>query len=71
MGKFPNNLGYFSIRRSLLDGECTLSDGGEAARRIEHLRRAIEGREQFRKLAAGDSDFDPIREESAFKELVG
>jgi tetratricopeptide (TPR) repeat protein len=50
---------------------CCESLGGRKEDAIEHLRRAIESREQFRKLAAGDSDFDPIREEPAFKELVG
>jgi hypothetical protein len=38
---------------------------------IEHLRGAIERSERFRSFAAGDSDFDPIREEPAFKELSG
>jgi tetratricopeptide (TPR) repeat protein len=50
---------------------CCESLGGHKEEAIEHLRRAIAGREQFRKLASGDSDFDPIREEPAFKELVG
>jgi hypothetical protein len=31
---------------------------------------AIESSELFRSLAAGDSDFDPIREDAAFKKLV-
>ena len=38
---------------------------------IEHLRQAIEGSELFRDYAKGDSDLDPIREEPAFRELVG
>ena len=38
---------------------------------IEHLRLAIDRRQQLRSLATEDSDFDPIREEAAFKELVG
>ena len=37
---------------------------------IKHLRLAIDRKEPFRSLAAEDSDFDPIREEAAFKELV-
>ena len=37
---------------------------------IRHLRLAIDRHEPFRSLAAGDSDFDPIRDEAAFKELV-
>ena len=38
---------------------------------VEHLRLAIDRAVQVRSLAAGDSDFDPIRDEPAFKELVG
>ena len=37
---------------------------------VDHLRRAIETREQLRDLAKDDSDFDPIRDEPAFKELI-
>jgi hypothetical protein len=38
---------------------------------IRHLRAAIGASEQFREYAAGDSDFDPIREEPGFKEAIG
>jgi mannose-6-phosphate isomerase-like protein (cupin superfamily) len=38
---------------------------------IRHLGQAIERSEQFRPMAAEDSDFDPIRDEAGFKELVG
>ena len=37
---------------------------------IEHLRRAIEAWPDFRSLAAKDSDFDSIRNEPGFQELV-
>ena len=37
---------------------------------IKHLRLAIDRKESFRSLAAEDSDFDPIRDKTAFKELV-
>ena len=37
---------------------------------IEHLRAAIDLREEFRPMAAEDSDFDPIRDQ-AFRDLVG
>ena len=37
---------------------------------IKHLRLAIDGNEPFRPMAAEDSDFDAIRDEPAFKELV-
>jgi tetratricopeptide (TPR) repeat protein len=50
---------------------CCESLAGRTADAIEHLRLAIDRTEQFRSLAAGDSDFDPIREEPAFKELIG
>ncbi|HEX2588435.1 MAG TPA: hypothetical protein VHL51_09230 [Gaiellales bacterium] len=50
---------------------CLESLAGRPQRALEHLRRAIEGSERFREFARGDSDFDPIREEPAFKELVG
>jgi tetratricopeptide (TPR) repeat protein len=50
---------------------CCESLAGRTADAIEHLRLAIERMEQFRSMAAEDSDFDPIREEPAFKELVG
>ncbi len=49
---------------------CCESLTGRTEDAIEHLRRAIEGSERFRAYAAGDSDFDPIREEPAFRELV-
>jgi tetratricopeptide (TPR) repeat protein len=50
---------------------CCESLAGRTDDAIEHLRLAIEGSERFRSLATGDSDFDPIRDEPAFKELVG
>ncbi len=50
---------------------CSESLAGRKDDAIEHLRQAIERSERFRSYAAGDSDFDPIREEPAFKELVG
>jgi tetratricopeptide (TPR) repeat protein len=50
---------------------CCESLAGRTADAIEHLRVAIERAERFRSFAAGDSDFDPIRADPAFKELVG
>jgi tetratricopeptide (TPR) repeat protein len=50
---------------------CCESLAGRTADAIEHLRLAIDRAEQFRSLAVGDSDFDPIRDEPGFKELVG
>ena len=50
---------------------CCESLAGENAAAVEHLRRAIELSQQFRESAGEDSDFDPIREDGAFRELVG
>jgi hypothetical protein len=50
---------------------CCESLAGRTADALEHLRLAVERSERARAFAAGDSDFDPIRNEPAFKELVG
>ena len=50
---------------------CCESRAGRTAAAIQHLRRAIERHEDIRSLAAGDPDLDPIRDEPAFRELVG
>jgi mannose-6-phosphate isomerase-like protein (cupin superfamily) len=50
---------------------CCEALAGRKEDAIQHLRQAIERSEQFRPMAAEDSDFDPIREEPGFKELVG
>ena len=50
---------------------CCESLAGRRADAIEHLRLAIERSDRSRALAAGDSDFDSIRDDPAFKELVG
>jgi hypothetical protein len=50
---------------------CCESLAGRTTDAIEHLRRAIERSERSRAFARGDSDFDPIRDDPAFKELVG
>lgn len=50
---------------------CCESLAGRKEDAIEHLRRAIELSERSREWARGDSDFDPIRDDPAFKELVG
>jgi hypothetical protein len=50
---------------------CCESLAGQTANAIEHLRLAIDRAERCRSFAAGDSDFDPIRDEPAFKALVG
>ena len=50
---------------------CCESLAGRPADAIEHLRLAIDRAQRFRTYARGDSDFDPIRDEPEFKELVG
>jgi hypothetical protein len=50
---------------------CCESLAGQAAEAVEHLRTAIGRQESFRSAAAKDSDFDPIRGDAAFKDLVG
>jgi tetratricopeptide (TPR) repeat protein len=50
---------------------CAESLAGRPSDAIEHLGRAIELSERFRAFAQEDSDFDPIRDEPAFRELVG
>ena len=50
---------------------CCESLAGRTADAIEHLRLAIERSASCASLAANDPDFDPIREDPAFKELVG
>jgi tetratricopeptide (TPR) repeat protein len=49
---------------------CCESLAGRTADAIEHLRLAIDRMERLRSLAADDSDFDPIRKEPAFEELM-
>jgi tetratricopeptide (TPR) repeat protein len=50
---------------------CVESLAGRTDDALDHLRRSIEQSDRFRSYAKDDSDFDPIRDEPAFKELVG
>jgi tetratricopeptide (TPR) repeat protein len=50
---------------------CCESMAGRTGDAVEHLRRSIEMSERFRAYAKGDTDLDPIRDEPAFKELIG
>src|SRR3954471_6335774 len=50
---------------------CCESLAGRTSDAIDHLGRAIERSEQSRSYAKDDSDFDPIRDEPGFKELIG
>ena len=55
----------------LYDLACCESMAERPADAIEHLRAAIAPNEEFRSMAAEDSDFDPVRDQSAFSDLVG
>jgi hypothetical protein len=50
---------------------CCESLLGRTDDALDHLRRAIASSERMRALAREDSDLDPIRDEPAFKALVG
>jgi quercetin dioxygenase-like cupin family protein len=50
---------------------CLEALTGRKTDALEHLGQAIGLSEQFRDFAQGDSDLDSIRDEPAFKELVG
>ena len=58
-------LGYL-----LYNTACCESLAGRTGDAVEHLRRAIELWEGCRAMARDDSDFDPIRDEPAFAELM-
>jgi tetratricopeptide (TPR) repeat protein len=49
---------------------CCESLAGRTADAVEYLRQAIDMWEGCRELATGDSDFDPVRNEPSFDELV-
>jgi tetratricopeptide (TPR) repeat protein len=49
---------------------CCESLAGHPSDAIDHLRQAIERSPRFRDFAKDDSDFDPIRDEPAFKALL-
>jgi hypothetical protein len=61
-GEYPNLLYNLA---------CCESLAGRRDDALEHLRRAIELWGGARALARGDSDFDSIRDEPGFQELVG
>jgi quercetin dioxygenase-like cupin family protein len=50
---------------------CCESLAGQKAEALEHLRVAIERSGRIRQFAATDSDFDPLRDDPAFIELMG
>jgi tetratricopeptide (TPR) repeat protein len=50
---------------------CCESRAGRTTDAIEHLRNAVEMWEGCREMAKEDSDFDPIRDEPTFEQLIG
>ena len=50
---------------------CCEALAGRTDDAIEHLRHAADRSEELRRYAKEDSDFDAIRDEPAFKEIVG
>ena len=50
---------------------CCEALAGRTDDAIEHLRHAADRSEELRRYATEDSDFDRIRDEPAFKEIVG
>ena len=49
---------------------CCESLAGRTADALDHLRQSVERSERSRAYAKDDPDFDPIRDEPAFKELI-
>jgi tetratricopeptide (TPR) repeat protein len=49
---------------------CAESMSGRTDEALEHLRRSLERGERFRELARTDTDFDPIRDDPRFAEIV-
>jgi hypothetical protein len=50
---------------------CCESLAGRTSEAVEHLRQVIDMWEGAREMAKQDADFDPIRDDPAFRELVG
>jgi len=50
---------------------CVESLAGHKEDAVRHLRMAIDAAPMFRDMARQDSDFDQVRDEAAFRDLVG
>jgi len=50
---------------------CAESMAGHTGDALEHLRQSVEREERFRELARADTDFDPIRAEPEFQQIIG
>jgi hypothetical protein len=55
----------------LYNTACCESLAGRSSDALEHLRSAAEVWDGCKAMAKDDSDFDPVREEPAFQELIG
>jgi glyoxylase-like metal-dependent hydrolase (beta-lactamase superfamily II) len=62
--------GHPNLAYLLYNVACCESLAGQTAQAVEHLRHAIDMRPDTRGMAKGDSDFDAIRNEPAFQELM-
>ena len=62
------NAGYATPLYNLA---CCEAQIGRTEEAIDHLRVALERRPSLRDLAREDTDFDPLRDEPAFRELIG
>jgi hypothetical protein len=49
---------------------CCESLAGRTTDALEHLRRAIDMSDEFRRNAKSDSDLDAIRDQPAFERLI-
>jgi len=50
---------------------CCESLSGRTSDALDHLRQAVKMSEEFRHSAKADSDLDPIRDEPAYRQLIG
>ena len=50
---------------------CAESMAGQTGDALEHLRQSVEREERFRELARTDGDFEPIRAEPEFQQIIG
>jgi hypothetical protein len=60
----------FPHPRVLYNVACCESLAGRADDAVDHLRQAMDQWEGFREMATHDTDFDPIRSEPAFQQLI-
>lgn len=64
LAEHPNHPGL------LYNLACVRSLTGKTDEAIDLLRRSVQGHERFAELAASDSDFDAIREDPRFADIV-